>query len=932
MAMTIMNDASASMTLGELNKNISELGKQLKKVSSGMRINGAGDGPSEFSISEKMRVRIRALDQDERNVLNGAALLRTAEGAIQSQIEIMKTIKQKAIDADNDTNTDLDRMTIQKEIDQGYRQIEDIAWETNYNGKRLLVGDTVYETVRSWVVNGTSSLLPGSDEMNIINAVPDVYDTLNGVVGPFDLFTPSKITSATVDRLGSSSAIQYEGGVDPTYRINGSYTVDSLDGKAFYFYTSGSTTNSFVLRNGASDNHLYGIVGDTYTREFVANEIDISDCATVADVMERIANKIPQRITGYGADWISADMNIKGSEDLTGYEILIAGAAQVPSFSGTQNLSGGANQIGVPYDVDSGYQPAKYATLSLPGVVAGTGITIDTPFSTQRVYRLRFVEGDGEPVSADGVTTVGVDYADSFSIGEVSGVKENGTWVISATSAGDNGNGIRVKSGIEETTLKYWGAEPLEGELTSNDAYATLDVSGYTDVEQLIEDLKGKAIARGTVYASRFSAMFENGYPYDSSYYEYIEFVDSVSDDPIDRMYKIQRTFYAPDVRDLDRVRWGVRQGKSIAEAFSDIFLPENVAKDSSGNVIGVKFKAKTPGAEGNEERLFLVKNNLRSYALDYGKWFADNPDKSIPEFLNGKGFRAYCASCANEWFNFCFYTGELPEGRPQNADPESEDIKPIYIDVSGVTDATSLVQAIYDQATPYLEGESGDYNHFMRLIADGDKLIIYDNRRYTDSYLKNVDSSDYDYQWDETEHVGGAKIADGVWDNVVIGERDIYVKDLVIHHTDHASQNIHVKIPQTTMDHLFGYQAGTREWSEFNVMTAASREELLGNKVGYTRSGRYVAEEEEGLLDHALNYLTAANCLVGAQISRLEMTEANIVTSRESTTSSESTIRDADMAKEMTEYTKANVLAQAAQSMLAQANQDSSTILGLLQ
>ena len=87
MAMTIMNDASAAMTLGELNKNISQLGKQLKKVSSGQRINGAGDAPSEYSISEKMRVRIRALDQDERNVLNGAALLRTAEGAIQLAIE-----------------------------------------------------------------------------------------------------------------------------------------------------------------------------------------------------------------------------------------------------------------------------------------------------------------------------------------------------------------------------------------------------------------------------------------------------------------------------------------------------------------------------------------------------------------------------------------------------------------------------------------------------------------------------------------------------------------------------------------------------------------------------------------------------------------------------------------------------------------------------
>ena len=90
--MTIMNDASVSMTLGELNKNISSLGKQLKKVSSGQRLNSAGDAASEFSISEKMRVRIRALDQDERNVQNGASLLRVAEGAVQQQIEIMKTI------------------------------------------------------------------------------------------------------------------------------------------------------------------------------------------------------------------------------------------------------------------------------------------------------------------------------------------------------------------------------------------------------------------------------------------------------------------------------------------------------------------------------------------------------------------------------------------------------------------------------------------------------------------------------------------------------------------------------------------------------------------------------------------------------------------------------------------------------------------------
>jgi flagellin len=143
---------------------------------------------------------------------------------------------------------------------------------------------------------------------------------------------------------------------------------------------------------------------------------------------------------------------------------------------------------------------------------------------------------------------------------------------------------------------------------------------------------------------------------------------------------------------------------------------------------------------------------------------------------------------------------------------------------------------------------------------------------------------------------------------------------------------NIRLRIPQTTMDHLFGYQAGTRDLSEFNVLTAKSREELLGNRAGKSRSGRIIPKDEKGLLDTAIDYLTNANTLIGAQNMRLGMTESNIVVQQENTTASESTIRDADMAKEMAEYTKASVLMQASQSMLAQANQNGSQVLGLLQ
>ena len=66
MALTVMNNGAAMMSLGELNKNISKAGKDLKKLSSGMKLNGAGDDASGYAISEKMRVRLRALVQDDQ--------------------------------------------------------------------------------------------------------------------------------------------------------------------------------------------------------------------------------------------------------------------------------------------------------------------------------------------------------------------------------------------------------------------------------------------------------------------------------------------------------------------------------------------------------------------------------------------------------------------------------------------------------------------------------------------------------------------------------------------------------------------------------------------------------------------------------------------------------------------------------------------------
>ena len=139
MTMTVKNNLSAINTLNQLDRNNTDLTKQLQRLSSGMQINSAKDDASAYAISERMRTQIRGLSQDISNAQNARALMNTAEGAVQSTVDILKSFKEKALNAANDTNTDTDRATIQRELDQLIEQIDDNAYVT-YNGKILLDG------------------------------------------------------------------------------------------------------------------------------------------------------------------------------------------------------------------------------------------------------------------------------------------------------------------------------------------------------------------------------------------------------------------------------------------------------------------------------------------------------------------------------------------------------------------------------------------------------------------------------------------------------------------------------------------------------------------------------------------------------------------------------------------------------------------------
>ena len=170
MALVVKNNMMAVNTLNTLNKNQSALSTSLKQVSSGMKINGAVDDASGYAISERMRVQIRSLDQDNQNTQNGNSMMKVAEGAVSSTVDILKTLKEKVINAANDTNTDDDRLTIQKELNQSIDQINDNA-NITFNGKYLVDGthnQKVTATTTTFTNQAMSTATEGSSALTAL--------------------------------------------------------------------------------------------------------------------------------------------------------------------------------------------------------------------------------------------------------------------------------------------------------------------------------------------------------------------------------------------------------------------------------------------------------------------------------------------------------------------------------------------------------------------------------------------------------------------------------------------------------------------------------------------------------------------------------------------------------------------------------------------
>jgi len=253
--MRINHNIAALNTHRQLSGNNGAVGKSLEKLSSGLRINRAGDDAAGLAISEKMRGQIRGLDQAQRNAQDGISLIQTAEGALTETHSILQRMRELAVQASNDTNTDADRQELQKEVDQLIKELDRIGNTTEFNTKKLLNGDLNGINVASATAEKNEASSSIFNDLVIANATNVTDTSINvKIIGINDAAT-GVFDAIITEKDGSVTTITIQGG--------------NATGVLF----AGTTLSLGATGTGASTMAAYVGEEATYTTRAVKNDL-----------------------------------------------------------------------------------------------------------------------------------------------------------------------------------------------------------------------------------------------------------------------------------------------------------------------------------------------------------------------------------------------------------------------------------------------------------------------------------------------------------------------------------------------------------------------------------------------------------------------------------------------------------------------------------
>lgn len=878
--MIIYHNIPALNSLRNLNVSNNSMSSSLEKLSSGLRINRAADDAAGLAISEKMRAQISGLNQAIRNAQDGISLIQTAEGALNESHSILQRMRELTVQAANDTLTSSDRAEIQKEIDQLTEELDRIANTTEFNTKKLL--------------DGSTSALTSSDKSSTEIFVRDGLRTV-------DQFG-QKITSSGNYQLkiGIKDLGQAEVQKSDVFNVKHSY----------------NGTENMKLGADGTNNTVVG------ARNYVAGSYSLG--TTVGTAASSSSNAaVTQNYSSGGAGNIfgsASGMTMTvGAGDSTdaNYNSLIEVTNIVDNGSGSYDITYRISTH--KYDVDGSYTFQQNSvtltgrtTTSTDAITLDTGLTDSsgnkvtynfTASNTDKIGLLRV--GDKAVVNVDASSTA-MSTAHSYTL---TGVANGDTQAHTLTQTFVSGYFDKTQRTFNLYSLDtdkgtaYNGSITVgfdydyAGNMTLGTAYSfSTDATGSTTVEVILNagtllnndiTINGTTYKAGTILTTGLTITAGTSLGTTSATFNYVD-RSTATGAAFDVSAALGRTA-SLDTRLYDIDKFWDANGNFLLTKSQQITLMQG-----DGNSFKITLDS--------NDTIFTLQqklNNAVANGLGQGKYVGDDMSRNFVQFVynsNDKGFE----------------------------------------DKTGFSvDGTMVIQSA-------IAGRSGE----IRFVGN-DNLInalslstIQSSKENTfDVWVKDAHSTN-PYEISPTATIAGNLLVGVVHQNVDV-RFDSNASIQSIDSVNSASglfqlkkETDQTKFHTTTVhlaDNTMVFQIGANANQDVNAAIGDMRASALGvdNIIVTDRESATTALNQ---IDAAIDRVSSERSKMGALQNRLEHTINNLGVASENLSSAESRIRDVDMAEEIVNLTKMQILAQAGTSMLKQANSMPQMVLSLLQ
>ncbi|GIR79447.1 MAG: hypothetical protein CM15mP81_09570 [Alphaproteobacteria bacterium] len=317
---SINSDQMSSMVLASLNKSNSEMKVAMERLSTGKRINAAGDDAAGLSISSKLRAQVDSLNAAIKNSSDALAMVSTIEGALVETTSILQRMRTLAVQSSSDTNTGNDRTYLQDEVNQLITEINRISGNTEFNSTKLLDGTFTDKNIQIGTAsNQVLRLGVASTDSTKLGAYQ--VDTIDESIGRVDSFASAK---TALNALFSDSADYVIKGTFGTYTAMVDAGADARDVASSFNLLSGDTgVNATALSKArlsasAAATYSFTLQGkSSTTSQITATITSTTDLTAIKDAINAVSGS-----TGITAALTSdkSGINITQSE---GFDIII---------------------------------------------------------------------------------------------------------------------------------------------------------------------------------------------------------------------------------------------------------------------------------------------------------------------------------------------------------------------------------------------------------------------------------------------------------------------------------------------------------------------------------------------------------------------------------------------------------------------------------